>query len=272
MANSPHAARGEILSLHSEVGEVIKNSLIPKARVDENCFHRWAAAAAVFARSRNFARAAISLLDEGYWEAAAPLIRTLFEDAAVLGYIDAQDERAERIAELYLLSDAAARLRFFRRLKKHNIRSDFETPAAVRQLEANKEKFCALREKLCKDQVEPDGAYRQNPHSWNYLSIADTFRSVGLDMQYDCHYAPLSDLLHSSAYAASYAFQRYLVIGGIDEAQEEQYRLWTERQLVLALGMQLCYAKELVGVTPKGGLPDLEAAMEAVGQQARQGE
>ena len=96
--------------------------------------HRWAAAAVIFARSRTLARSAALLLSEGSWEAAGLLVRPLFEDAAVLAYISAQGDDAEQFAELYLLSDAASRLRGYEAFKQYGIRSELETTAAVEGL------------------------------------------------------------------------------------------------------------------------------------------
>lgn len=268
MTSSCHTERDEMVGLHTEVGEMIKNELISEGQVSEDCFHRWAAAAVIFARSRTFARSAALLLDEGYWETAGVLVRTLFEDAAVLAYIDARGEGAEEFARLYLLSDAASRLRYRGQLAQHGIRSKLETAPAVEELEADNERFRMLREELCEDQIKPAGPYQRQPYSWNYLNIANTFRTTGLGMQYDCCYAQLSDLLHSNAYAASYAYRQHLTPENeAEQAKEQAYRLQIEEWLVLALGMQLCYADELIAVRPRAGLPDLGVMMAAVAER-----
>ena len=102
----------EILDCHQEVAEIVKCKVIEHPQdlpdAEQNC---WGAVHVVLARSSNYARAALLLLDNNHWEAAGALTRTIFEDAGVLAYIHSRREQDERFAELYLKSDALYRWR-----------------------------------------------------------------------------------------------------------------------------------------------------------------
>ena len=92
--------------------------------------------------------------------------------------------------------------------------------------------------------------------------MRDTFEQAGLLALYSAHYTQLCALVHPSAYALSYGFQDELwSAASALLASERKQASWVVDALIRALGVQLMAAKELVGVTPKSGMPDFEALL-----------
>ncbi len=263
----PMKSLDEILTCHQEVAETVWGRLIQHGNTPRSQLHRWGAIHVVFSRSSNFGCATKLLLDSEYWEAAGVLTRTVFEDAGVLAYIRSRGSDAEDFARLFLISDAQDRLRAWKGFKKHKIVSRYDTPKARRCLREKVKEFREFRDGLWQGEHDENGQpLFQDADSWNGLSIASTFRQAGRRMQFDCCYARLCELVHPSVYGVTYAFPDELRLDGHTERIDQQkLSLWILRQLMIALGIQIEAAQALIGVTPKGGMPDLEALMQEAG-------
>ena len=261
----------QIISDHQEVIRTIEQRSKRPGTIPEAQWNRWDVVLAIFTRSSNYARAAKLLLDNEYWEAAGALTRTIFEDAAVLAYIESREKQAEDFARLYLKSAAFERYRVCKRFEQLHVVAAADDNLTEDDLEEQKNEFCALRAKLWYgDRKENDQPKYSNPRAWNGLSMEDTlaqgrFEQSGRAGLYGLYYVPLCTFVHSSALALSCGFQSQLELdGSIDLSNERNGALRVVDGLIVSLYAQLIPAKGLIEVTPKSGMPDFEALLEQV--------
>jgi len=259
MAEAPELE--EVMGCHREVADAVRRNL--SGGIAQGKINRWGATHAVLARSSKYARAAKLLLNKGHWEAPGALARTIFEDAAVLAYIHSRADQAEEFALLYLKSDFSDRFRLWKCLKRRGIAPRTNGKYSESDLETLDNNVRALREKLRQRKSDADGTDLSfHGNSWNGLGIRDTFTEGNLEEMYADYYAPLCTLVHASPFAHSFGFQDELKLDdSVDPVHERKHALWVVDGLVRALGVQLMVAKELIGVTPKTGMPDFEALL-----------
>ena len=254
----------KVMDCHREVADTVRRKLKLSEGITQEEINRWGAVLAVFARSGRYARAATFLLSKGHWEAAGVIARAVWEDAAVLAYIQSRKKSAEDFAELYLKYVMLERWRVWQRYEKHGATPTVNANLTEDDIDKQKDEFCAFREQLW--QGKRDGSGKpcfQSKSTWNGLTIKLTFDEADLGNFYDDSYRRPCLLIHPSPLALEYAFQGELRLGGtVAVAHERKQALLIVHQLMIAVGIQIEAAEALIGVTPKGGMPDLKALMQ----------
>lgn len=242
----------DILTRHLQVALAIRGQLLEgdeSGKVSE-------VALLLLTRSQDYATAARMLVEAGHWQAAGAVARVVLEDTANLGFIHAQGTKAERFAELYLLSAALERNRFLRTVRA------FRTVAEERRLETEAlqrayREFCTLREKLWSG---PRNKMRCD--TWNGLTTRETFEAASAHgpEDYQTSYAMLCTFSHASARAFDFAFWPELLNAQVDERAN---RAMVKCLLYLALWRQLLIVAddEFLGVWPEAGLQDEDEAI-----------
>ncbi|NLO73372.1 MAG: hypothetical protein GX100_04580 [candidate division WS1 bacterium] len=211
----------------------------------------------VLARSQKYARATVNLLDSGHWEAAALIVRAVWEDTAVLGYIHAKGPRKKQYAALYKLSFALQQERMQVTLDQcgatDRFQDDRESARQRRALDERVKQFEKLRADLWEGARKPDGTPKCK-NTWNGLTIRDTWEQASLQSPYTyvMHYMSLCPYVHSDS--LSFASGGFATEFGIADPQEEAQETATVAvRLLLALWLQLVYLKDTAAA-----LADLE--------------
>lgn len=154
----------------------------------------------VLARNKEHSDAVGLLLDNEHWAPAAMVVRSMLEDAALLGYLCARADDAEELADLFVLSTA----RDLERLEALGPNIGGKQPdAAVR---AGRQGQCdeleRRRDRLWRGARRGNGTPKYgNKHVWCGLRIAEVFDEAGLRKEHEFLYVLTSAAVHGSAYS-----------------------------------------------------------------------
>jgi len=225
--------------------------------------HSWFAALVLYSRSSNFASIARMLSEKGHWEAAAALIRTVWEDAGVLAYIEAMGRLGlhEHYAWLYNNSNVLQTLKEIGAEARRGVISDQEANTRRRNTEQVAEEFKETRSRLWErvQTAKGKGTKRMRKDTWNGLTVADTFEQAGLGGSYDLNYwITLCPLIHSSSDVFRYGF---LTETGFecDEPGLQEHKVFLIGEgLKCALVHQIGSAYVLLDLLPDNWAPGLD--------------
>ena len=218
-------------------------------------------------RSQKLARDALCLLKRGSWEAAALISRVVFEDAGVLGYINAQGRKKKQFAALYAKSVAWEREQFLKRWPSSEELAD-RTSKQRNLSEREAKQFEILRDELWTGARNGNGTPRfTDKNAWNGLTVKDTWKEAEplssytyfMWYQTSCRYAHSSALVFGWAFATEFGM-------ATPEKEAEQAAI-IARILLMALVAEMQLVDGLVKITPALGLPtddELEAMVARV--------